>query len=288
MTPLKIKVKNIMTKNIVVAEIPGSRRRVLDLMLKTGHSELPVVKKGTRKLIGMVTRDTLIRKPEEEDLALLVDRNVSRISPDESIGRTIQIMLENNVRTLPVVDSEDEIVGVISVYDIISKIVSKINIGESIEKYYRRTIPTAWEETPLRVAFAIMKYLKTNVLLALDINANLTGIITIDDLIRQAEVIVSEMKSSLTAPSEGMAWSWDPITIVYIARSVLLFPENMKLKDVMTKNVMTVSEYTSVSRCAKLMAERDFDQLPVIGLQGELKGIVYDVDILRAALKYLA
>ncbi|RLE65410.1 MAG: hypothetical protein DRJ47_05345 [Thermoprotei archaeon] len=284
---LSLKVKNLMSRKVVFVEVPGSRRQALELMLKTGHIGIPAVKKGSMKLVGMINPEDLINKSEEEDLAFIVNRDYPTVKPDDSLRNVVEIMLDKDYRKIPVVDEDRQLVGIISVYDVLAKVVSRISIPDIIEEYVHGRVPTAWEETPLRVAFMVMKHFKSSVLIALDSRCNITGIITLDDLMKEAEVIIREMKSSLTAPSEGMAWSWDPITIVYVTRSVLFFPETLKLKDIMTKNIVTVNEYASVSHCAKLMVEKDIDQLPVVDLNGELKGIIYDIDLLKAITKYL-
>ncbi|HID02294.1 MAG TPA: CBS domain-containing protein, partial [Desulfobacterales bacterium] len=75
-----MKVKDVMTSNVIFAEVPGTREQVLKLMLKHKVMGLPVVKKRTKKLVGIVTRTDLMKKPKEEQLALLMTRNPITVS----------------------------------------------------------------------------------------------------------------------------------------------------------------------------------------------------------------
>ncbi|MDY6777596.1 MAG: CBS domain-containing protein [Candidatus Nanohaloarchaea archaeon] len=63
-------------------------------------------------------------------------------------------------------------------------------------------------------------------------------------------------------------------------------PASVKVKDVMTEDVITASEYDDVSDIATAMLENDISRLPV--LRGdEVVGIVTETNILRAWPGYL-
>lgn len=56
---------------------------------------------------------------------------------------------------------------------------------------------------------------------------------------------------------------------------------NMKIKDVMTKDIIVVSEDTSVGKIAHLMIENEINRVPVIR-EGKLVGIIGREDIIKA------
>lgn len=59
------------------------------------------------------------------------------------------------------------------------------------------------------------------------------------------------------------------------------------VRDVMTKDVATIKEISSIEEAAKMMMEREVTHLPVISDDGRLVGIVTAWDISKAvALKY--
>ena len=97
-------VKRVMSKKVVSVSVPGSREKVLDLMRKENKAVLPVVKEEDNKLVGVVTRSDLINNPDEEQIAMLMSRNLIVASPDDDVKDAARIMIENDVRRVPVVN----------------------------------------------------------------------------------------------------------------------------------------------------------------------------------------
>lgn len=54
----------------------------------------------------------------------------------------------------------------------------------------------------------------------------------------------------------------------------------LKAKDIMTRDVITVTEDTPVSEIAKILLEKRINGLPVLNDQGELVGIVSNSDLI--------
>lgn len=57
----------------------------------------------------------------------------------------------------------------------------------------------------------------------------------------------------------------------------------MLIKDIMTKDVITVREDDSVEKCANLLSTHDLSGLPVINNKGKVTGIVTEGDLIRRA-----
>jgi|SRR5690625_458466 len=55
----------------------------------------------------------------------------------------------------------------------------------------------------------------------------------------------------------------------------------MKIKDIMTTKVITVSENDTVERCANLLSKNDLSGLPVVDEEGYLKGIITEGDLIK-------
>src|SRR3989338_7608209 len=55
----------------------------------------------------------------------------------------------------------------------------------------------------------------------------------------------------------------------------------VKAKDIMTKEVITVHPETSLLDVAKVLAERNFDGVPVVGNDNKLVGIVTEYDLIN-------
>jgi len=145
-------IKEVMSESIHYIHVPGNRQSALKLMREKNVSGLPVVKKGTMKLIGIVTRSDIINNPDEEQLALIMTRNILTTTPDDDIKVATQIMIEKDIRRVPVVKGE-ELVGIVTVYDIIEQALSKLNIEELVKDYMITNIPTTWDRIPFKCSF---------------------------------------------------------------------------------------------------------------------------------------
>src|SRR5659263_718127 len=117
-------VKDVMTRDVVFVEVPGSRDTALKIMKETGITSVPVVK--NRTLVGILTRGDIFRNPEEDQIALLMTRQPVFVSPMATIEDAARIFIEKAIRRMPVVD-DSQLVGFITVTDIV---LSLIHISE--------------------------------------------------------------------------------------------------------------------------------------------------------------
>jgi CBS domain-containing protein len=105
-------VKDCMQSDVVYVSVPGTREDVLQLMAEKQINGVPVVKKGSKSLVGIVTRTDLLRKADENQLAMLMVRDPETVSPRTDIKTALKLMIEKNFRRLPVVE-KDELVGLV-------------------------------------------------------------------------------------------------------------------------------------------------------------------------------
>jgi len=279
-----VKVKDIMTTNVIYAEVPGTREQVLRLMTKHKVMGLPVVKKGTKRVVGIVTRTDLMKKPMEEQLALLMTRDPITVNPETPINEVARILWERDIRRLPVVVGDNELVGVITVADIVYKAIANMNVIKPIKDFVTRKITAVWEKTPLPAAYTIMRLAKVQALPVIDSKGKLTGIISDSDIISVCEITLKEHTSATKAATEGQEWDWDTVTILYISSRELTLPDK-PVEEVMVKRVITAVEQTPVSLCARKMRRYDIDQLPVLDAKGNLIGMIRDIDLLQILFK---
>ena len=277
-------VKRVMSKKVVSVSVPGSREKVLDLMRKENKAVLPVIKEDNKKLVGVITRSDLINNPDEEQIAMLMSRNLIVASPDEDVEDVASRMIENDVRRVPVVNDDGELVGIITSFDIVSQALTKIEVDDAVEDYMIITVPTTWEKTPLNVAFESMKQFGLKSILALDDDAQLSGILTETDFIAESEIISERSEHSSTVGTEGDKWSWDSTSVLYIEKNHLKFTDKV-VADVAIGNVEVANSKTKVSDCAKKMKTLKIEQIPVIGVEGDLVGIVRASDLIKALVQ---
>ena len=273
-------IKEVMSESIHYIQVPGNRQSALELMREKNVSGLPVVKNGTKKLIGIVTRSDLVNNPDEEQLALIMTRNLLTAAPDDDIKVAAQIMIENNIRRVPVVEDE-KLVGLVTAFDLIEQAISKLEIKEPVKDYMITSIPTTWEGTPLNVAFEIMRYSGFKVLLGLNKEGKLSGILTETDFINESEIVSERSVHNTSVGTEGDKWSWDSTNVLYVIKNHLKFSDK-SVKDVAASDLVIATTRTTVTECANKMRHHNIEQIPVIDVEGELAGLVRATDLIKA------
>ena len=279
-----MKVKDVMSRDVISVSVPGNRENALFLMKKENVSVVPVVKNDTNKLVGILTRSDVINNPDEEQIVMLMTRDLITTTEDEDLSDLCKKMVENNIRRVPVVDDEGGLIGIITSFDIVSQAIADMGIKDPVGDYMITTIPATWDETPLNVAFEIMSFFGIKSIVALNANNKMTGILTETDFITESEIISERSEHSSTVGTEGDKWSWDSTSILYIEKNRLKFTDKV-VKDVANDNVVTASTRTKVSVCAEKMKSLNVEQLPITGIEGELVGLVRASDLLKALIK---
>ena len=276
------KIRDIMVKDVAYVTVPGTREELMELYKKRSISGVPVVKEG--KIVGIVTRQDLLRNPDEDQIALLMTRNPIKTSPEAAIEEAARVILSYGIRRLPVVEGE-KLVGIVTVADFLKEIAQWEN-KEHIGDYIRDKTFALWEEMPLSVAARIMELAMVMAAPVLNSELELTGLITDRDLINAAVIEELIGSSDLSLGSDEDEWTWDGmrnIMTLYYTVSKIRLPDKL-VKDVMVKELVTARRNSGVSECARKMSKGRFDQLPVISARGQLIGMLIDRELLRVFL----
>lgn len=145
-----MKVKEIMTKDVITVSPDTPVKDIAEIMLKNGIGGIPVVE-GDR-VVGIVTEEDLIMKNVklhfptyiqlldaviyleslkryEEDLRRAIgatardvmSREVITVSPEDSVEDAATLMVEKGISRLPVVENE-RLVGIITKRDILKSL----------------------------------------------------------------------------------------------------------------------------------------------------------------------
>jgi len=277
-----VHVKDVMTKEVKWVEVPGTRAEALELLRKLEASAAPVVKRGTDELVGMVTLRKLFEHPDEDQLAMLVDRDVPTVTPEDSLEEAAERFLASHVKRLPVL-KDGKLVGIITVRDIVCRAIATMNIEKPASDYMRPRVIAVWDGTPIKAAMEIMALSGFRALPVIDEKGSFIGIIDDAGIIEVSEVETESKMSQMAGRTEGDSWTWDSEDRIYITKRHLKVPDK-SVKDVMAKELVTITRRTPVSRCAELMKQHKIEQAPVIAADGGLVGIVRDVDLLQALI----
>jgi len=279
-------VKDCMQSDVVYVSVPGTREDVLQLMAEKQINGVPVVKKGTKSLVGIVTRTDLLRKADENQLAMLMVRDPETVTPKTNIKTALKLMIEKDYRRLPVVE-KDELVGLISVPDILGATLENDDKYGTMEisKFISRTINAVWEKTPLALSYMIMEMAGKNGLVVLSEGGSVSGMITVSDYIRLSEVTVEDnISQTFSGTDSSVDWGWTSKDFLVVTKKLLRLP-GTAVEKVMTKNIISFSEITTIAECIRTLRNEDIDQAPVLSVTGSLIGMIEDRELLLLALQ---
>lgn len=142
----KMKIKEVMTPDAKATWITESLADAAKTMWENDCGILPIIKDG-RKVVGMITdRDICMatamrdRKPSAISVEEVMNRIVFAAEAEEDIEQALQTMREHKVRRLPVLNLEGELLGIVSMNDIVLKAKGngkkpQIDYGDVVKTY---------------------------------------------------------------------------------------------------------------------------------------------------------
>ena len=132
------KISEVMTDRPRAITPQTSIREAARLMDEESVGSLPIVSEGAR-LVGIVTdRDIAIRAvgrgrdPEQTPVAEIASEEVYALTPDDDLDDALQTMARAQVRRVPIVVRENELVGMVSQADI-ARVAKDKTAGEVVE-----------------------------------------------------------------------------------------------------------------------------------------------------------
>ncbi|NJD99951.1 CBS domain-containing protein [Thermococcus sp. LS1] len=279
-----MRVKTLMTPDPVVIELPATREYALDLFRKHKVRSFPVINKNTKALVGIISIKRVLLHPDEEQLAMLVKRDVPTVKPNDDLKKAVRLMLEMDYRRVIVVDNENRVLGILTVGDIVRRYLSKNEKlkNVTIEKYYQKNVGVVWRGTPLKAALKALLLCNAMAIPVIDDNGNLVGMVDETDLLKDSEVI-RVMKSTALAASSEEDWILESNPILLFEKAELQLPKK-PVEDIMNRELVVATPHMSVYDVAQKMVQYHIEQLPVIRGEGELVGIVRDMDIIKVIL----
>ncbi|MEI8004417.1 MAG: CBS domain-containing protein [Methanothrix sp.] len=280
---MSILVRDVMVRDVAHVAIPGNRDDVLKTLQDHKVSGVPVIKKG--EVVGMITRTDMLRNREEDQTALLMTRDPVVISPEKSIVEASRLLIQHDIRRLPVVEGK-KLVGIITVADII-RVAADLGIKESIESYLEKETVVLWSEMPLAVAGSIMEFAAVEACPVIDRNLSLVGMISDRDLIKASVIEDTVEKTDMSADDGEDTWMWDRVMQTI---SKYYTVSRIKLKNILVSEAMvppiTAYKKDEVGKCAAIMHKNRIDQMPVVTSSGKLMGMLKDKDILMSLVDY--
>jgi len=271
-------------EDVVTVDLPGTRTDVLEYLQEQSFSSVPVVKETDDGLEyrGLVTRETLIEQPDEDQLVMLMEEDMPTTTVETSLEAAAQTMVEEGARRVPVVDGEFE--GIITVTDVIHAIATgDQETSATVESYVSEDVNTTYEGAPLPVAERGLSYANVPYTVALDDDGRMSGVLTEVDIIDVARIVEGEESTGDNFGDQDDEWSWEGIKAIgsrYLPTRDIEIPTE-PVRQFMSEDVVTVSVNMSVQEAAQRMISNDIEQLPLVTGE-DLVGIVRDIDLLEA------
>lgn len=275
-----MKIEDIMSKDLIVGYVPGAVKDALRILAKHDISGMPILKKSTKTVVGVLTRTDIFRNADEDQLALIMSDNIHFVEKDQNVKDAARLLFENRIHGLPVINKRKHLVGVISPTDIL-KILSKKN-DDIVEQYFTNMVVPIYKETPLNIVMEIINITHENALPVLNDELRLTGIVSDGDLFKLSHIKESISRSDLGMGNDEDQWTWEGIrdTVrLYYSTSKVDLP-SVPVKEVMVTDVIKAFKNTPISEVADNMIKHKISHMPVVDESDRLIGMVADIDLM--------
>ena len=279
-----VKVEDVMSKDLIVGHVPGTVRDALRILAKHNVSGMPVLKKGTNTVVGVVTRTDIFRNPEEDQLALIMTKDYKYVEKDQDIKDAAKLLYEHRIHGLPVINKKKDLVGIISPTDILEAITR--NIDTTVEQYFTNLVVPVYQETPIDIIMEIINITNEHALPVLNDEKKLVGIATDGDLFKLSHIRESVSHSDIGMGGDEDDWTWegirDTVRLHYSTSEVSLPP--VPVKEVMVTDVIKAFKNTTVTEVADKMLKNNISHVPVVDSEERLIGMVTDIDLMACIL----
>jgi len=258
-----IQVQEVMTDKFQKVDINAPLSEAIGIFEKEDPDLILVFDGNLYK--GVLTQDLIIRSHLKWDPTKAKVRDVYKpapvIKPDEDLSKAAKLMIEVDLRSLPVGESKAEIIGVINDMAVLEK-VAETDFGKrKVEEFMTKDVVTLKPDDTVAKALATMRDHAISRIPIVDEEGKLEGLITLHDL------IVRFIKPRFRAKAGELAGEKIP-------------PFSMPLRDVMIRGVITILPDARVREAIATMRDNDIDGLVVVNENNRVVGILTVKDLL--------
>ena len=283
-------IMSIASKDVVAIPPTTSIKETAKIMMEHEFRRLPITDPGSGKVLGIVTvidimdflgggeKFNIIEKKFDDNFLAAINepvkqimtRDVITLSNKATIDKTIATMLDNQIGAIPIINSENELVGIVTERDIALSLAG-VFTDDTVQDYMSTKIFTTTPGTPIESACKIMV---RNRLRRIPIvggeadiskaNKKLLGMVTSTDVIRflNAKDLFDNINTNE-------------------ASKIL----DMKVSDIMVTDLVTVAPTERLGDlCLKFM-ENNIGGAPVVK-NNEIIGIITEKDVIQALKKF--
>lgn len=129
-------IREVMTPNPRTVQLSDTLQTAAQIMRDEDTGAVPVIEDG--RVVGMITdRDIVIRAIADGDFDCTIDDIVSDdvvcATPEMTTAEAADLMGEHQIRRLPVVDEDENLVGIVSIGDLAVKEGRDARTGQTLE-----------------------------------------------------------------------------------------------------------------------------------------------------------
>ncbi len=301
-------VKAIMTRDVASVSPQMPLADVVSLLLEGGYHSVPVVDDGLG-VVGIVTNGDLLRNTSlpvrlglqptltdeqvksdfhelqagNRQVGEIMSMPVVTISEDSTVRQAGAVMVEQDLKRLPVLDKQHKLVGIVSRVDIMAAISSAEAVspdvyaaphGDTIAKLMNPNAPTIHGDADLEQILHALEQSRQQRAVVVDSDRHVLGVITDGDLLRRS---MYGKHPSLRQRLRGL--------ITGASSAPFVLPSgNECAAELMTSPPITVQLDASLGDALGLMLTHHLKRLPVVDAEGVLVGVLGRASILRGLM----
>lgn len=332
--PTRLPVRQIMETAVTAVAPDTPIARVVDILLEASFRVLPVVDEhhhllgiiGTRDLIasgvlpvrrGVVraartlddqtaeTLETSLEQSKQEARRAqdVMNRQIRRIAPTQTVREAAQIMLETGLRSLPVVETDGRLIGMLTRMNLLQVIVTSPLMSsqastpsqplrqtgsleqitpqqQPVADFLHPDVATVEGETPIAEVIDALISSPYKRVLVVDRDQHVLGVISDVDILLNVQAHArSGWLTTLTNLARGKQ---DRIPTSTLQTA----PGKARIaRDVMNRDVVSVTTSATVEEAIEQMLRTGRKMLPVLDAQDHLQGIVGRSDLLHLLIE---
>ena len=260
-----MQIKNLMSEDIITIDKDQNLSDALKLLRKHNVSRLPVT--NNKELVGIISERDIAAKlgsskyesmpASRLHISSVMVKDVFTVPETMQLDEVAKLMLDNGIGSVPVIDDDGKMVGIVSKADFVTLAVGiafdKITVKEIMTKDLTVVSPTE------RLVHARRLMIENHVgRLPVVEDGELVGMLTSKDLMR---AFIDFRKK---VPEKYQKSQIKEVLVEYI----------------MSSNPTVTSKDATISEVAKIMMETGYNGLPVVE-GNDVVGIITQTDILR-------
>lgn len=136
-----------------------------------GHDAFLIEGGQLNYIIGTFFSDTVVRD--------VMSHNLTRVRNDASIEDAAQLMITEKITHIPVVSSEDKLIGIVTAWDISKAVALNFN---KLDEIMTKDVITTWPDDSIEISAQKMRKYNISSLPVVDDTGRMVGIITTDHI----------------------------------------------------------------------------------------------------------